>query len=183
MFVGTVAAALRRKAGRSLAQRQFPQLVERTGLSFEAPKYPGWVGQLRGRWSGYEVLVQPDERARLVVWLRAPLGVDLRSYQHWKRTPEGKVAFSLRDRRLDAWLLNRLCKAGDEAKLADAPLVIAALDAVRSHPKIKQLVLDEERLELSLDYGSPTYIPAADVEPLLQLAVRVLNEVEACLRG
>ncbi len=180
MFVGTVVAAMRRRAGRSLAQRQFPRLAERLGLRFEAPRYDGWVGQLKGAFEGHDVLVQPDERARIVVLLRQPLQIDLRTFQHWKRAPEGKSAFSFKERKLNAWLPNRWCADGLEGVLGDNGALAAALDALRVHPHVKQLVLDEERLEFTLDYGSPPYIPAGDVQALLQSGARIVGEVEAC---
>lgn len=180
-FVGTLIGATRKRAGKALALRQYPGLAEKLGLSFEAPRYAGWVGQLKGKFDGYRVLVQPDEKARIVVFLESEPAVQLRNYDHFKRVPEGSAVFSLGSRKLDAWVKNRYCpvhrqQAFDES--LELRRQVAALQAW--HLRIKQLTVEPQRIELVLDYGTPPFIPATDVELLLPELTRLARAVERC---
>lgn len=180
-FIGTLLGATRKRAGKALAQRQFPALGERLGLSFEPPRYSAWVGQLRGTFDGYRVLVQPDEKARIVVFLESEPQVQMRSYEHFKRVPENSTTFSLGSRRLDGWVKNRYCAWGKEDVFGQSPELrrrIAALEAWKL--RISQFTVDPQRVELVLDYGSPPFIPTADVELLLPELTQLARVVEAC---
>jgi hypothetical protein len=184
MFAGSLIAATRRKAGRALAQRNYPSVAKRLGLTFEPPKHPAGVGQLTGQFQGREILVQPDERPRIVVYLKGEPSIELRSYPHWKRAPEGYAAFSLGSQKLNRWLPNRYCALGAEERFSESePLATALAELQLFGAHIKQVVVEPGRLECVFDYGTPPYIPASDVAQLVPTCVRVVAEVEACLRG
>ncbi len=181
MFLGTLFGFARRRAGRALAQRGFPALAEKLGLQFEAPRYRGWAGRLKGELRGHEVLVQSEERARIVVYLGRQPPIELRSYAHYKRTPDGFASFSLGERKLDRWLPNRYCGVGAEDELAGNETLattLSELSTMTDH--LKQLTVEPQRIEAVLDYGSPPYIPTADAERLLRLLVDLATEIEAC---
>ena len=48
MFLGTLAAFLRRKLGRKRAARRYPELARELGLEYTPPRYPGYAGVLAG---------------------------------------------------------------------------------------------------------------------------------------
>lgn len=177
MFAGSAVARLRRRRQRGRAERNYPALAERLGLSFEAPRYDGWVGRLRGTYQQYSVLVQADERARIVVQLQTSPGLDVRSYDHWKRPPEAHTTFSFGQRKLDQRLPNRHCtQALSERDFRQlAPVFSHLLDQSEA---LRQFTLDPERIELIFDFGVPAVIPTDDVERLLSAAVELARGVE-----
>jgi hypothetical protein len=177
MFAGSAIARLRRRRRLSLAERNYPALAERLGLDFEPPRHAGWVGRLRGRHAGYAVLVEPDERPRIVVNFEANPGLDVRSYLHWKRAPEGYVGFTFGRRHLDERLPNRYCASN----LQDTELreLAAVFDKVLgASPELKQFTLNSERIECVFDYGHPAVIPPPEVERLLPALVQLARAVE-----
>jgi hypothetical protein len=178
MFAGSVLARLRRKRQRARAERNYPALAERLGLEFEAPRYAGWVGRLRGRFEGYEVLVEPDERPRVLIHLAGNVGLDVRSYDHWRRVPDGMTSFSFGTRRLDQRLPNRFCEL--ELQDHDSKLLGAEIERVLLMSEaLRQFTLDAKRLECLFDFGTPAVIPVAEVERFLPALVQLARQVEA----
>ncbi len=183
MFLGTLIGMTRRRAGRAMAQRGFPGLAAKLGLQFEAPRYEGWAGRLKGSFRGHEVLVQSDDRARIVVFLSNEPQIELRSYEHFKRVPEGLAVFTLGDRKLHRWLPNRFCLPDAEEQLSSSRALQQSL-AELSHrtQHLKQLTVESQRIEAVLEYGSPPFIPTGDAERLLTLLTDLATEVEACFQ-
>lgn len=177
MFAGSALARLRRRRQRGRAERNYPALAERLGLTFEPPRYDGWVGRLRGTYEQYSVLVQADERARIVVQFPANPGLDVRSYDHWKRPPEAHTTFSFSHRKLDQRLSNRHCvQALSERDFRElAPEFVRVMDASEA---LRQFTLDAERIELIFDFGVPAVIPTDEVQRLLSAAVALARRVE-----
>ncbi len=180
-FGGTMFALLRRKAGRGLARREYPSLASKLGLRLEEPRYPGWTGKLVGQSNGRQILVDPDESSRLSVTFARPLGVDLRSYERWKRCPPGFESFTL-GREWDSWLVNRFCTQG----LADAlykndalTTCLAELRAAAEH--LSQLTIDGEKVEVVVDFGTPAHVPARVVEKLVPALIRAATILEQLL--
>jgi hypothetical protein len=178
MFAGSAFARLRRRQQRGRAERNYPALAERLGLDFEPPRYEAWVGRLRGTYQGFSILVQADERARMVVQFHSNPGLDVRSYDHWKRPPEGHAAFSFQQRRLDQRLPNRYCvDALGERDFRELTAAFAKL--MDASEAIVQFSLDAERIEVLFNFGQPAVIPPQEVERLLPLLLGLAREVEA----
>ncbi len=177
MFVGMLVGTTLRKASRARAHRNYPAMAEDFGLSFLEPSNPKGLGRLRGEYRHHRVLVQADEGARIVVWLRAHPTLALHNHSYFKRKPEDLVSFSLGSRKLDDWLPNRYCASGME-EMGDSPRLRELLDGLRSYPKLKQLNVDSERIECVFDYGRPPYIPVSDLSRLLPLCADLAVELE-----
>jgi hypothetical protein len=180
MFVGTILGWLKRRAGRSLARRGYPELARDLGLSYVPPRYPRGLGSLKGEMRGYRVLVDPDETARVVVRFRGSAPLDLRSYPHWKRLPPGYTSFSFADRTLDRWLSGRLVKQSAEVEpLLDDRFRELLKRVMNLGSELKQFAVDSERLEARFDFGTPPYVPPALVRQLLPLLVELAAHIEA----
>lgn len=179
MFVGTWLGWLRRKAGRSLARRGYPDLATELGLEFEAPRYAKGMGKLRGEFEGYKVLVDPDEAARAVLWFQKECPVDLRSYGHWKRLPPGYEPFSTGDLALDRWLQSRLVRNHADVESLLSEDFKSALSEVRfAGPELKQFAVDAERIECRFDFGQPPYVPPALLRRLLPALGKLAAVIE-----
>ncbi len=169
-FVGTLYGFTRKRARRALALRDYPRLAERIGLE-RVGGSATTLGRFRGDYDGYRVAVDPEERApRIVLFLHQPTDWDLRTYQRWKRVPEGLETLTFADRGLNAWLSTRLL-SGDPSGLAEARLaaVESELLALRAlTPNLREFSLAEDRLECVFDFGTPPFIPAALVADVLK---------------
>ncbi|HEX2730456.1 MAG TPA: hypothetical protein VHM70_02585 [Polyangiaceae bacterium] len=178
MFAGSAIAARRRKLRQSRAGRNYPLLAGKLGLELEPARYPGWVGRLRGRFQGFDVLVEPDERPRIVVRFAAASLLDLRTYEHWKRVPEGYQVLSLGKRRLDQRFINRFGRTQLAPDAANIDALTTALEAILDSTEgLRQLTIDADRIECLLDYGNPPVIPAPEVERLLPLLSALAERV------
>ena len=179
MFVGTILGWLKRRAGRSLARRGYPQLARELGLSFVPPRYPRGLGTLKGQIRGHRVLVDPDESARVVVWFGEPSPLDLRSYAHWKRLPPDYAPFSMADRALDRWLSSRLVKhSADLEPILDDRFRELLKQVMNQGRELRQFALDAERIEARFEFGSPPYVPPGLIRELLPLLVELVVHIE-----
>lgn len=157
----------RRKAGRSLARREYPKLADMFGLDFQAPTHSGDVGSIHGVIDGVRVRIESDERARLVCFPAADTGVDVRNYDHHKRTPEGYEVFSLKHHGDDRWAKNRYVRSEADVDRVRR-LVVDLLRAVGSdRDQLKSFTVDGEKVECIFDFGKPAYLPAPVVSRVL----------------
>jgi hypothetical protein len=171
LFGATVLGFTRRRAGRSLARREYPKLAERLGLRYHAPSHRGEVGSLGGTLEGMRVRVESDERARLVVYPPGDVGLDVRNYAHHKRTPADYQPVSIGTRADDRWAQNRFAREGRdvEAALAQLRKLIVALGGDRD--RLRTFSVDAEKVECVFDFGVPPYLPASVVTRVLPAMV------------
>lgn len=180
MFGATVLGFTRRKAGRSLARREYPKLAARLGLTFDAPARPGEVGVLRGEVEGVRVRVESDGRARAVCFTSGRLPIDVRNYPHHKRTPAGFEAFSFKNHVDDRWAQNRFIELDQDPSpyLNALRALLLAIGADRE--RLEGFTVDGEKVECVFNFGSPAYLPAAVVSRVLpaMVALARLSVVE-----
>lgn len=175
LFVGTLVGALRRKAGKELARAEYPSTAEGLGLVFQKGEGSTDLGRFKGDYGGKGVLVVPSE-GRIVLELSAPVGVILRNYAHYKRTPAGLEPFSIGVRWADAWFQNRYCSSGLGGRLHLDAGLIRLLERLRPYQgAMKQFALEGRRLECVLHYGSPQYVPAAAIRELLPILAELAD--------
>lgn len=176
MFAGTLFGLTRRKAGRALSRRDLPRLAARLGLAYQVSDSTKGGGRIVGEVQGVLVRIESDDRARIVCQLPRDLGVDVRSYAHYKRVPGGYERVSLGSRSDDEWMQVRLLhESGEESFERVRERLISLLDALRPHrSRLKEFTLDASRVECVFDFGTPPYLPASLVErilpPMLSLA-------------
>jgi hypothetical protein len=178
MFGMTLLGFTRRKAGRSLARREYPRLAKRLGLEFSALG-PGVVGTLTGTVEGVRVRVESDDRARLVCYPPGDVGIDVRNYAHHKRTPVGYEVVSLGSRADDRWAQNRYARAGRDSgpTLEAVRALLAVLGPDRD--RVRDFTADGEKVECVFDFGVPAYLPASVVERLLSAMLAVARSGRA----
>jgi hypothetical protein len=167
MFGASLLGLTRRRAGRSLARREYPKLAQNLGLLFQAPAREGEVGTIHGELDGVRVRIESDERSRIVCFPRLDLGIDVRNYEHHKRTPEGYEVFSLKKPADDRWAKNRyVSSAKDVVPLRNS--VSELLRAVGTdRDQLKGFTVDREKIECVFDFGKPAYLPAPVVSRVL----------------
>jgi hypothetical protein len=181
VIVPYVAHRLRR-SGAARAAREYPALATKLGLSRREPP-SGGVGSLSGEMGGHRVFVDPDERARIVVYTRTDPQIVLRSFEHEKRVPAGMVAVAIA---LDGAPTGFLKDA--YAKETLAPVLKARASelarlfrpfAERWPRTVSHLSITPERLECALDFGRPSHIPPDVVETLLPAAIALVSFLES----
>ena len=169
-----------RKSGAARAARGYPALASKLGLSRREPP-PGGVGALSGEMDGHRVFVDPDERARIVVYTRTEPQVVLRTFEHEKRVPAGMVAVML-DGPPPGFLKDAYAAptiAPDlEARAEDLSRLLRPF-AERWPRTVSHLSVTPERLECALDFGRPIHIPPEVVEALLPAAIAVVRFFES----
>jgi hypothetical protein len=171
MFGGALLGFTRRKAGRSLARREYPKLATRFGLAHEAR--PGEVGTLEGRLDGVRVRAESEGRARLVCFPPQRLSVDVRNYEHHKRTPSGFESFSFQNLADDRWAKNRFISEGvaPEPWIEATRRILSAIGADRD--RLEAFTVDADKVECVFNFGSPPYLPARVVERVLPAMVEL----------
>src|SRR5690606_16158558 len=113
--------------------RDYPALAARLGLGWTPPANPQELGRLRGELEGYRVAVDPDERARIVVFLDQELGLDIRTYAHWKRAPVVFQALRFQSRALTSWLRGAFAEKGHADRLEALSALEASLLELGAH--------------------------------------------------
>jgi hypothetical protein len=179
IFAGTVLAATKRKAGRALARREYPKLARELDLQFEAPEQASAVGRISGDIQGVSVRVESDERARIVCYLEHDPGLDVRSYEHFKRCPAGYETFSLGSSSANQWLKNRYQRADTDPEPSRQALLGLLRELKPYESRISAFTLTADRLECVFNFGSPAHLPAnvvRDVLPQILALVGRLNQ-------
>jgi hypothetical protein len=180
MVVVPYVAHRMRRSGAARAAREYPALATKLGLSRRDPP-AGGIGALSGELGGHRVFVDPDERARIVVYTQANPQIVLRTFEHEKRVPSGMVAITLDGAPpgflKDAYAAPSIAPALD-ARAAELTGLLRPF-AERWPRTVSHLSITPERLECALDFGRPSHIPAEAVEALLPAAVAVVRFLES----
>jgi hypothetical protein len=169
-----------RRSGAARAAKEYPALATKLGLSRRDPP-AGGIGALSGEMGGHRVFVDPDERARIVVYTRSAPQIVLRTFEHEKRVPAGMVAVRpegapsgfLRDSFAGEAIAPALKARADQLAACLRPF------AERWPRTVSHLSITPERLECALDFGRPSHIPPDVVEALLPAAVALVRFLES----
>ena len=172
-----------RRSGAARAARDYPALATKLGLSRREPT-PGSVGALSGEIGGHRVFVDPDERARIVVYTRTDPQLVLRTFEHEKRVPVGMVAVAPRGLPAnflkDAYAGEAIAPAL-EARAEELTRLLQPF-AQRWPRTVSHLSVTPERLECALDFGRPSHIPPDVVEELLPAGIALVSFLESLAR-
>lgn len=173
MFVGTVGGFALRAFRKRRARATFPELGQRLGLHHLPPEMPGAGGTLKGTFGGFEVRIEADNKARIVVQVPSAPTMDLRNYDRWTRLPPGLQPFALSDRAVNGWLKTRLTDPDVvESIVADGEL-LALLRQLSDLTALREFSVADGRVEMIFDFGVRGLFPAGAAEQALQLAVAV----------
>lgn len=177
MFLSMVFAHFRKRTGWALASRDYPEFARKMGLHLREPQR-GAIGKLRGVYDGYQVVVDPDDLCRISLrFVTEPL-VELRSYSHFKRPPEGLTAFRSGDADFDAYFKERY--AGEEiaealSRTAGLGQLIRPFLGTRA---VQSLAISPNGVECFFDYGRPPYIPVRTLEAFLPALTALAKQFE-----
>jgi hypothetical protein len=176
----TVFGFLRKKSGHRDAQRGFPRLAERLGLTFKASSYQSGIGKMSGQVRGYAVVVDPDDQRVIRVQLPHPVGLDLSLEERTQRTRSGYEPFRPETR----GAFRRLARAYGSQE------GIGRLHTARSSPDVEALLearelrtflVTEESIVMGFDFGSPPFLPVALVERAVPILVSWAEELSPTL--
>jgi hypothetical protein len=181
MLLGSYVAAKRRQSGAARAAKEYPALAQKLGLSLRAAE-PGRIGALTGEYDGYRVFVDPDDRARLVVYFRTAPRVVLRTYEHEKRAPAGMVAVMTPGRVPNRFFKDCYASAQIAATLSEREPALEALlrpFTERWPRNIAHVSITPERLECAVDFGRPSHISTEVIEVLLPASIALVRFIES----
>jgi len=181
MVIGPYVMHRMRRTGAARASREYPALARELGLSLRAAE-PGRIGALSGDYDGYRVFVDPDDRARIVVYTHTEPRVVLRTFEHEKRVPNELVSATTPNRVAERFFKD--CYAAEDVAHALAERAGELEPLLRPFAErwprtVRHLSITPERLECELDFGRPTHIPEDVVKALLPAAVALLRFVES----
>jgi hypothetical protein len=180
MFSLTMLGFLRKRTGWYLAKRQLPGLASELGLGFVAPRYDKAMGSLRGRYKGYRVHVDPDDRRAIVVSFEHEPRVDLRTYEHSTRPPHGMVTVFSGERSFDHFFKTRFAVEELAQRLGAVRDWNQKLAVFRGRyaKNVRSLSVTASGVTCVLDFGSPPFIPAEAVRELLPASVELASLFE-----
>lgn len=185
MFLGTVVGIGVRSFRKRAARASFPELGQRLGLGHTPAETAGAAGVLKGTFDGFDVRVESETRARVVVLLDGALPLDLRNYDRWVRLPPGLEPFAFADRARNTWLKTRLAGTDVAALVTEDSALQRALDELHQDPTLRELSLCDGRVELVFDFGARGLFPVEAAERTLGVAVRLaqrLSVMQAAVR-
>lgn len=178
MFAGTTFGVVKRALTKRASRSGFPALGAKLGLVYSAPETPGAAGTLKGTFKGRRVRLESETRARAVVSFLRDVQVDLRNYEHWKRTPSGLEVATFEDRRLNHWLKNRFASPVLRTSLTQDATLRVLLSSLRDSPQLREFAMTADRLEFVFDYGVRGLFPVAAAEQALTAAITLAETVE-----
>ena len=153
----------------------------RSSASHAASRRPAASGRFSGEIDGHRVFVDPDERARIVVYTRIQPQAVLRTFEHEKRVPAGMIAVMLDGVPpgfwKDAYAAPAIAPAL-EARSGELGALVRPF-AERWPRTVSHLSVTPERLECALDFGRPIHIPPEVVETLLPAAIALVRFFES----
>src|SRR6185369_6224262 len=123
-----------------------------------------------GTLDGHDVFVDPDERPRLVVYLKGAPAVLLRSFELEKRIPQNMVRVETRDTVFDSAFRERFASPSIAEKMRErASELGAAIQRVqRAHVgPLASVSVNDERIEVTLEMGRPAHVPCETVSAML----------------
>jgi hypothetical protein len=182
MFVFTAFTFLRRRRERQLATRDLPSLAAELGLTHVAPRYNGAQGQLRGTFQGRSVIVDPDDRRRLLVRFNVAPPVDLRRAPPESAPRRGWVLVHSKSRAFNSFFRTRVAAPELAEALAQhsavEPLLAPFLTGEFSRV-INEFAIGQDGVSCRLDYGTPPYFPVAAIRELLPACCAWADTIEA----
>lgn len=180
LFLGTVAAYLRRRLGRHKAARDFPQVAVDLGLNFVAPRYKGTVGNLTGSFGGREVRVDPDDQRMVAVRFTGRPNVDIRTYEHGRGAPHGMVTVYSGDRSFDQFFRTRFADEEIAQRIAESTDPSSLLVPLQGafNRSFQSLSITSEGVICRVDFGTPPYIPSSVLSRLLPACVALADLIE-----
>jgi hypothetical protein len=182
LALGVPYLALRkRKSGFSKAKAEYPAIARQLGLSHRAAEDSGRIGALRGTLDGHEVFVDPDERPRLVVYLKGAPPLLLRSFELEKRIPQNMVRVETRDTSLAEVFRECFAASGVAEKIRSrASELEAAYQRIRAAHvgPFASVSVNDERIEVALEMGRPAHVPSETVSAMLPALVAFARIVE-----
>lgn len=173
----TVFFALRSRYNEKRARRDFPSLAQELGLTHKPSPYKTAIGKLTGSFSGYKVIVDPDETQSIRIALEAPLGLELRSKSERRPQKSGQRFFEPTAREVARALPT--CQGTDAAiqrfEAAQSAREVARFLAGRT---VKSFLLSDSGITIDFDFGRPPHLPGSVVKDTLELFTRFARELE-----
>ena len=178
MFAGTTYGVVKRALSKRASQSGFPALGVKLALTHTVPETPGAAGTLKGTYQGHRVRLESETRARAVVSFRREIKLELRNYEHWKRTPNGLEVVAFEQRQLNTWLRNRFAHASLRALLIRDATLTTLLSRLRDDPHLRELTITPDRVEFVFDYGVRGLFPVNAAEQALTTALTLAERIE-----
>ncbi len=174
----TVFVALRARYGAKSARKGLPVLAEELGLTFKPSPYKTGIGKLIGVFSGFRVLIDPDDSQSIRISLEQPLDLELRSSTERRPLRNGQRRFEPSLRELARALPT--CQGSQVAierfEAAESAPEVARFLRLRT---VKSFILTENGITLHFDFGRPPHLPPKIVKESLTIFTRLLVELGA----
>jgi len=168
---------------RKLSRRHLPEAANRIGLVHSESKLRSGFGQLTGVINNHNIVVKPDENAKVITFLKNETPLLLWTEKSIDR-PNGKIIeFKTND-----WIFNSIFKTQRASKnfaqkLKDSPDLINSfnhfyLDWIWS---ISSIYVSDQAIYCDFNYGHPffSYIPASSVEKIVNDMVRLADQIDS----
>jgi hypothetical protein len=180
MFLGTLYAFVRRRAGHSAARRQYPALAEKLGLTFKPSGYRGAIGTISGTIDEHDVVIDPDDQRAIIVRFGSEPQVDLRSYEHSGGGRYALSHFRSGVRAFDAFFKTRSAgpQVAERLESADLERLIAPFKG-RYYRAIRSLAVTRSGITCVFDFGTPPFIPASAVSEILTAMLELARTIES----
>jgi len=157
--------------GLNKARKQFPEVAETLGFEFGPPTMGYGIGELKGEYGGYRVRISADDSAEIEIELKGPVKVHLsdgevlRSHKN-----EGMDAFEFKHEAANDLFKTRFAAPDLVASLASSRQLFGFVGTFNRHwgKEIARLEYGIGYVTVRFRYGNGKYIPAKDIEPMLQ---------------
>lgn len=169
-LLGTYLSLRRRQSGRARSTQDFPEFARSQGLQHQPARDAAGAGRLSGNYHGYELRVDPDEEARIVLRFAGAPQISLRTFGYHKRPPSNWKPIITRYRRFDAHFKERYATPQVAQRLDALGDLDTALQRLEQCPQpISSLSISSDGIECRLKIQRISYISVETLSYLLPL--------------
>lgn len=177
----TYLALRRKRSERSKSLVDLPEFAAAESLQYQE-RTPGQVGVVTGQYRGYAVRIDPDNGAK--IWLRFANSpkIELRTFQFFKRQPQGMQQMVTPFRQFDAFFVERYVSTAVNQAVLSLGDLNKLVDEIKASPqRLITVSISAEGIECRIAVDRVPYISRQMLEYLLPLLVRVADALDTKL--
>ncbi|MEE9491905.1 MAG: hypothetical protein V3W04_00805 [Gammaproteobacteria bacterium] len=168
--------------GKKKAREILPEVAKKMGLEYLQPNDSDEFGGLTGKYKGFQVDVSPNDTSVIDVELnkivKIHLSDDKPSRSHLN---EGMDTFDFNNKSANAFFTTRFSNSGSIERLKNSQEIARFVDAFNGSwgSEISRFDYSNGILHVRFKYGSDSYIPANDIEPMINNLITFAEILEA----
>ncbi len=163
------------------AKKEFSNAGKKLGLNFIKPKYKFNIGELKGVYENHEVVVVPDDGAKIKIKLDYDGNMELRTVSdNYTSPPNGMQHIQANGSVFNSFFKTRYAHASLASKISQSDELAQFIKIFKGKwgRKIEYLEINNSSLIVSMKYGKESYIPSKVINDILPDLVKLAGIIE-----